>query len=141
MALLSVNDYPDVRRALDATLTATLLPDSVIGSPIYLGEAERRVIARLPEAASLTGVQAITARVATIYLLAALVAPVVPLITREQDKDYSYNRAEMDWSARASQLQADADTLLGGLAGDAVETEATTTAGWLFGLASADRGQ
>ncbi len=141
MALLSVNDYPDVRRALDATLDERLLPSSVIGSPIYLGEAERKVIARLPGAAALTGAEASTVRVATIFTLAALVAPVVPLITREQDKDYSYNRAEVDWSARASQLLADADALLAGLAGDAVQAEADTTAGWLFSLASANRGQ
>lgn len=141
MALLSAADYPDVRRALDATLDARLLPDEVISSPIYLGEAERRVIARLPGAAALTGAEATIARVATIYTLAALVSPVVPLITREQDKDYSYQRAEMDWSARATQLLADADGLLAGLAGDAVQAEADVTAGWLFGLASADRGQ
>lgn len=141
MAILSAADYPDVRRALDATLDARLLPDSVLDSPIYLGEAERRVIARLPGAAALTGADAITTRVATVFILAALVAPVVPLITREQDKDYSYQRAEMDWSGRASQLLADADALLAGLVGEAVSAEADTTASWLFGLASADRGQ
>lgn len=140
-ALIGASDWPDVRAALDAKLTSALLPDRVIASPIYAGEAHRRVLRALPGAASLTDPDQIAAaRSAAIYTLAALLAPIVPIIVREQDRDYSYQRQAPDFTTLTIELQQRADDMLAELAGTAAQDEAAVTASWLFGRASADRG-
>lgn len=138
MGLIGVSDYNDVRAALDATLDAVSLPDSVISSPIYQGIAEMQIVARVPTAATLTGVEAIQVRVATILLTASLIAPAVPMLTREQDKDYSYQRQAIDWTEVASRLQSRVDSILGSLAGDAPTVEGGVS--FMFGRASGCRG-
>ena len=138
MGLIGVSDYNDVRAALDATLDELSLPNNVISSTIYQGSAEQQIIARIPTAATLTGVEQIQVRVATILLTAALIAPVVPMLTREQDKDYSYQRQPIDWTEVASRLQSRVDAILGSLAGDA--PTATSGTAFMFGRASGCRG-
>lgn len=136
--LLGASDWPDVRAALDSRLTADLLPDRVIGSPIYATEARRRVLKRVPNYGSLDAEQQETLRTAAIYLLASMVAPAVPIIVREQDKDYSYQREAPDFGALATALSSRADELLAELSGDPVG--ATDGVSWMFGRASGCRG-
>ena len=138
--LLGPSDWDDVRAAIDAQLTAALLPDRVIASPIYAAEARRRVLARVPDPDSLSAEQQLSLRTAAILMAASLITPIVPTIVNERDKDYSYQRQAPNFADVAYQLRARADEMLGELAGEIVATEASAHAGWLFGRASADRG-
>lgn len=138
MGLIGVSDFNDVRRALDATLDATTLPNDVISSPIYQGQAELDILARVPGAAALSGVEAMQVRIVAILLTAAYIAPAVPLIVREQDKDYSYQRQPIDWLDAQARLNARAEQILVGLAGEATTTD--DFAGVMFARASGCRG-
>lgn len=138
MTLITSADYPDVRRALDASLDATTLPDAAIASPVYQGQAELDVLARYPDAAAATGTAALQVKIATILLTAAYMAPAVPLIVREQDKDYSYQRQAIDWLDAQERLRARAEQVLSGLAGETVTSG--DFAGVLFARASGCRG-
>jgi hypothetical protein len=66
--LLTSDDYPTVRRVLEASLDDTTLPDDVIRDPIYLDVA-------LEYIASRTGDTGDHAKRAAIYYLASLLAP------------------------------------------------------------------
>ncbi len=141
--LANPGDFPAVRAALDPALTSARLPDAVLASPIYMGEAERYVRRKVVGAGldpdALTVDQQAAGKVAAIYRLAALVAPVIPIIVREQDRDYSYQRQATDWASLQAQLMERADDALDGLLGAEPEAEAGTA--WMFGLANGYRGR
>lgn len=104
MALLTTADYPAIRAALDVSLTARDLPDSVIGLAIYVGAAEAEVLVRDPVAASRIGAEKQHLVNAAVFLTAAYLAPALPALTKERFAEYSYEQ-EVDWLARAADLR------------------------------------
>lgn len=121
MAILTSADYPAVRYALraDGSLTATALPDAVIGNAVYLGEAEAEMLERYP--AALTEVDAARVaqvKTATIYLLGALLAFAIPTLKSETWGGYTYQLATVDWASRAVELRSLADQVIARLIGE-----------------------
>jgi len=123
MALLSAADYPAIRAAIDVSLTARVLPDSVIGLPIYVDAAEAEVLARDPLAESRTGAALQHVTNAAVLLTAALLAPALPGYTAEDFSEYSYQR-KTDWATRAAELRKRAEAELAAV----LEPENPTTA-------------
>ena len=123
MALLSAADYPAIRAAIDVSLTARVLPDSVIGLPIYVDAAEAEVLARDPLAATRTGGELQHIQNAAVLLTAALLAPALPGYTAEDFSEYSYQR-KTDWATRAAELRKRAEAELAAV----LEPENPTTA-------------
>ncbi|MCB9172349.1 MAG: hypothetical protein H6637_05435 [Ardenticatenales bacterium] len=141
MSLIDATHYPEIRAALDTTLDATRLPDSVIEQSIYLGAAEAEVLrldSQAQERVDGGGEEALAIQRAVIYLTAARLAPAVPqLVQAGSESGLSYRLREMDWRVRAAELRA------WGL--DAVQavlaTGVTSSLPSLFGLASGRRGR
>lgn len=138
MALLSAADYPAIRAAIDVSLTARVLPDSVIGLPIYVDAAEAEVLARDPLAESRTGAALQHVTNAALLLVASFLAAAMPGYTAEDFSDYSYQRKD-DWAARAAELRQRAEAELAAvLAASAPTTYNRPT---MFTVASGRRGQ
>lgn len=110
MGILTAGDYENIRVALDVSLTATALPDSVIAQPVYLGRAEAWVIAQIPDAASATGARLAHIKRAVSLYCASLLAPAVVRLTSltTQTRDMAWSRATFDPEARAQALLAQA---------------------------------
>lgn len=123
MALLSAADYPAIRAAIDVSLTARVLPDSVIGLPIYVDAAEAEILTRDPLAESRTGAALQHVTNAAVLLTAALLAPALPGYTAEDFSEYSYQR-KTDWATRAAELRKRAEAELAAV----LEPENPTTA-------------
>lgn len=130
--------YPAVRAALDVSLDATTLPDATIGLAIYAGAAAVDVKRRDPAWATRTGDALQRLENAQVLFTAALLAPAVPAIEREQMQDYSYTRSKVDWTARAATLIERANEELA-----AVVTPTATTPGRpaFFSVAHGGRGR
>lgn len=137
MALLTTADYPAIRAALDVSLTARDLPDSVIGLAIYVGAAEAEVLVRDPLAASRTGAEQQHLVNAAVFLTAALLAPALPDLTSEHFAEYSYNR-NVDWLARAADLRRRFEAELAAVL--APDDAATYNRPTMFTAASGTRG-
>lgn len=107
MAILSSDEYPEIRAALDADLNANDLPDSIIAMTIYKDAADQDVLERDPDAATRTGEDANRVKRAAIYFCAARLAPVVVRLTSLSvtTRDMSYSRATFDPEERAAQLR------------------------------------
>ena len=105
MALLTSANWPEVRAALDVSLTTRQLPDAVIAYDLYSGRAMRRVLEQAPTAESMTGDSLLRCKNAAIFYTAAFLAPAIPNITRKNigDVDQSF---DIDWEARAATLLA-----------------------------------
>lgn len=73
---LQSSDYPEIRAAIDISLDAGQLPDTIIGLAIYKTAAEQWVAAQT----TYTGTEA---RLAAILYCASLIAPQVPAVIRE----------------------------------------------------------
>lgn len=115
MALsLDTELYPNVRRVLDPTLAEDALPDSLIGSDFYAGEAARAVLAIYPTADVATGATEATVQRALVYYTAAYLAEVMPTVVDMQQKDH---RARMERETpeqkRSRLLRLGAQTLAG----------------------------
>jgi hypothetical protein len=121
--LVTTAQYPAVRAAIDVTLTADALPDSVIGLTIFAGKAERDAIARATNGAAIVASTAgddfDRLRDVAILLCAALVVPALPQITQESvgQRDYEYRAVAVDPLKRAAQLRAEAAVILAALNG------------------------
>lgn len=76
--LLPVNRYDDIRRAVDPTLEDEAIPDEVISSPVYLGEAERWARGLDVLAATRSGDEQEALYMGIIYYTAALISPMIP---------------------------------------------------------------
>jgi len=138
MALLSAADYPAIRAAIDVSLTARVLPDTIIGLPIYVDAAEAEILLRDPLAESRTGAALQHVTNAAVLLAAALLAAAMPAYTAETFSDYSYQR-KIDWAARAAELRQRAEAELAAvLAASAPTTYQRPT---MFSVASGTRGQ
>lgn len=139
--LITSDDYPAVRAALDVSLSESELPDGVISQRIYAGAARDEVLQRVPTAESETDVDTIERlKRAVIYLTAARLAPAVVRITSISitSGDRSYSRQTFDPTARAAELRAMAEQEL-----SEVEEpdDATPARPPMFALVSGQRGR
>jgi hypothetical protein len=80
--------FDSIRRALDPELDSDVLPDDVIEDPVYLTRAAQKVVLLDPLAETRTGEQEEAIKMATIFLTAALLAPVLSQVITEQFVDY-----------------------------------------------------
>lgn len=105
--LSKAEDLEQVRKALDASLTADELPDSTIQLPYYLEVGEALLIEQVPNWESLTGAQLVYFRAAAVAQVAALLAPAMPgiLPKSEEGLTYKVTRDPVDWNRRADTLQ------------------------------------
>lgn len=133
MALLNSADYPAIRAAIDVSLDAATLPDSVIAMDINAGAADREVKARVPNAEAQTGDNFQRCRSAAIWLTAANIAPALPLLTAEGQDGYSYTRQSRDMERLAQTLREKAL--------DALREVSATTRTPQFVVGSARRGR
>ena len=140
MAILSVADFDSIRKIIDLDLAANDLPDTVINQDVFLGSAEREVIARYPDAESETGDDLLRIKAAAIYLTAARIAPTVVRKTsiNIQTRDSSYSKPAFDGQKRAQELRSLADTELN----EVIQPSATApTRPTMFAVASGTRGK
>lgn len=139
-SLLTADDYPEIRAALDVSLSEAELPNAVIGRSIYVGAAMDEVIARYPTAESETDPKKIARlKRAAVLLAAARLAPAIVRITSLAitQGDRNWSRQTFDPEQRAAELRAMAEQELSAL------LEPGTTAPTrppMFALASGRRG-
>lgn len=114
MPLLTSNDYPAIRKAIDTGLTDAGLPKDVIEQDIYLQASEDWVkrgadieLATGEDFEDVLDADALThARRAAIYYCASLLAPVVNIPTSDANGGLSsYTRKVMEPAANARRLQ------------------------------------
>lgn len=91
---LTTGTYPAIRAALATDLTAAALPDAVLDLVVYTGAAELAIKGLDPAWATdiLDATKNAALQLAAIYWCAALVAPALPRLLREniQNGQYSY---------------------------------------------------
>lgn len=127
--------------ALDVSLTADTLPDDMIEDDAFLLPALQE-LERLDEDA-LTYDEATEpaeyrgARLALLYLVAAQIAPVLPVITQERLDDRQYARAAWNGDALAGRLRGKAAAAIAAY----TETDGLVPVPVLFTLAHGTRGQ
>lgn len=141
MPILTSDDYGAIRAAIDTSLDATVLPNSIIGLSIYVGAAELEVVARDSQAASRTGDAATHIKNAAIYLTAARLAPAVPQISGETTVGrHTYTRKFQDVDEQIANLRAMAESELAA-ASDSTVSPATPQVPTFFGRACGGRGK
>lgn len=113
--LLTVADHDAIRGAIDARLGPRDLSDALLSSEIYRPAADAEVQRRDPAWAGRTGVARDALRRAAIYLCAAKLCPVAPVLTSETVSRWSGSREPIDLGARAMELRALAETELAGV--------------------------
>lgn len=108
MAILTPDDFPEIRAVIDADLAESDLPDSTINMDIYRGRADSRVIALVPTAESMTGTNATHVRRAAIFFCASYLVPAVVRLTSvsTQTRDLSYQRNLYDPDKLKAGLEA-----------------------------------
>lgn len=110
MALLTIDDHPAIRAAIDVAVTPRDLPDDTIAEEIFREAASLAVEEQVPDWATLTGVLAARVRKAAIYTCAALLCEITPIYTTESVGRWSGTRAALDPAARAQRLRTMAQT-------------------------------
>lgn len=140
MAILTSDDYPAIRAALDVSLDSSNLPDSLIALDIYSNHADQLVYERDPDADDRTGEDANRIKRAAVYFCAALLAPVVVRITSlsVQTRDVSYSRPVFDPEQRAADLRAMAEAEIDEILTPDEEAPGRPT---MFDVASGTRGR
>lgn len=140
MTILTTNDYPAVRAALDVGLNEQQLPNATIGQDIFVGAAEAELLRRVPTAASMTGSDLARVKRALVCLTAALLAPSVVRITSMsiQTRDLSYSRQTFDPDEKAAELRSRAETEIGMLLTPSAATPARPV---MFAVAHGYRGR
>jgi hypothetical protein len=138
---IPIADYEAVRKAIDLTITAAMLPDSTIGLSIYVGEAEAWVASQDPDWATRTGAAASAIRRAAIYRAAGNLVPALPVLTREQMGDASFTYATRDIVATVADLYSKATSEIGLVIGAVVDPFDLDAMPTMFTLAPGYRGQ
>lgn len=110
--LLTAEEYPSIRGALDISIDDYFLPDAIIELPIYGVAAELWVLQRDPLAASRMNAAGVQVRLALVLYCASLIAPAVPTLLSESEGPYAYSMASVDWDARATALRVRAEQTL-----------------------------
>lgn len=110
MALITSDDFPAVRAAINVTLDEVGLPDAVIALPIYLGAADTDVKARDPLWATRTAGDLRHLKNATIYFTAARLVLSLPRINSETfGQRYQFRVDQLSPTEQAASLQAFGD--------------------------------
>lgn len=109
MALLTASEYSGIRAALDVSLDADMVPDSIIEEPIFGPAAELWVMEQDPLWSTRTGTAQRHLLNALTYYAASLIAPSMPAILSESQGPYAYSRASVDWMKRAAELAGRAE--------------------------------
>lgn len=106
MAVLSPADYPQVRAALDLSLTAAQLSDATIGLDIFLGATEQWVVDTIPAAtlAALSAADTNRLHRAAVWHLAGILAPRLPAVVRRGDRDITEQLEPVDRDAQGATL-------------------------------------
>jgi hypothetical protein len=117
MPLLTSANIPSIRWRLDASLDEATLPDAVVVDQVPA--AERLVLARDPLAATRTGDDLARVQEAAILFCAALLAPSVPRLTREETDGYRYQADVATWEELAATLRARAEAEIAAVLGPA----------------------
>lgn len=116
MTILTSADFPRVRSVIDTTLGTDDVSDATIAMDEFQAEGEARVYERLPQAATLVGLDAARVKTAAILFVAALVAESLPRITQEFVGRRSYGAtkaaATADMLSIAANLRARAEMAL-----------------------------
>jgi hypothetical protein len=136
MPLLTVADYQEIREVIDVTLTEDELPNDQIARDAFVGQAQRMVLARDPNAETRVDDEAARVRLAAIYYAAALVCPTIPVLTSVRSANETIQRQGVDMKARAAELKA-----LAALELDAVVATGAASQPFAFGLAHGTRGR
>ena len=140
MPLLTQNDYPAIRAALDVGLSAAQVPDALLAREVYHPAAEAEVLRRLPVAeGDLTDAQRERARRVAMFLTAALLAGALPTITQTDFADLSVRRQVPNAAERAATLRAQAEVELAALIEELGEVD--TSIPVFFTLAPGYRGR
>jgi len=105
MAILSNQHYPAVRAALLLGLSAEMLPDDTVASPIFQQAAEAEIVRCDPTAESRTGKEKEAIERAAIYLTAALIAPSIPNVTEHEEDKVRAKVEAINWMERADDLR------------------------------------
>lgn len=133
--------YQSVRLALDPSLTADTLPDDIIEDDAFLLPAlqdlERLDEDALTYAETTEPAEYRGARLALLYLVAAQIAPVLPVITAERLGDRQYARAAWNGDALAGRLRGKAAAAIAAYK----ETDGVVPVPTLFATASGRRGR
>jgi endonuclease/exonuclease/phosphatase (EEP) superfamily protein YafD len=147
MTVLTPADYPQIRAAIDATLTPKTLPDSTIAMDIYSGRAEDWVQAHSPAAYAAyvdppaTPVDVALHR-AAIFATAALIATAQPLLVTETfGGQYSYRRNERDPATLVGDLWTLANEQIGLAGGETPVPQSPGGGKPFFTLAYGGRGR
>ena len=144
MAILTApDDYQEVRETIDVTLDDVLLPDATIARDAFAGAAEREVLARDPLAAGYPpgSDEAMSVRLACIYLTAARIAPSVPVLLSENvAPGISYARSAVDMDETAARLRSLAGRVFDSYLPSSTPSGPSVTVPFGFGVASASRG-
>ena len=136
MAFLTAAEYASIRAALDVSLDADALPDSIIELPIYSGSAELEIYRRDPELYSRTGVHKRRCINAMILLTAAYLAPAMPQITSETLGDVTHGYETINWIKLAAELRGRADSELSSV----ISATSVTPVPSMFSVATGGRG-
>lgn len=137
--LVEPQEFNQIRAALDVTLSAADLPDSVIALPLYLGAADAEIKRRDPAWATRDESALALLRRAVIYLTAASLAPAVPELTQERyPEGYSYARAS-SYVKRGAELRQLAEQQIAIVLAPSAPAELSMPT--FFGAATGRRGQ
>lgn len=97
--------YPQVRAAIDISLTEKMLPDEVIAMDQFAGAAERQVRRLDPSADTRTEAELTRLRTAVVLYTAAFLVPSIPDITLEQvGGAFRYEREKTDLDKKIANL-------------------------------------
>jgi hypothetical protein len=107
--ILTSNTYHDEIRAQLGTDSGILL-DTDIDALSVLPLAEAKVVARVPDYATLVNDDQTYLYSSAILMTAALLASSMKnrVKLQEGDSDYKYSKSDIDWDTRAKKLEADA---------------------------------
>lgn len=104
--LINPEHYPDIRSAIDVSLTADDLPAVVIGGLLYGVAADAEIKRRDPQWQTRTGTDQLNLLAAAVLLTAAYIAPALPQLNSERwPEGYSYER-QTDYDGRAAELRS-----------------------------------
>lgn len=108
MPLFTSTDYPEVRAAIDTTLTDKQLPDATIAFDIHHAAAESMVTDFHADALSETGDNLTRCKRAAILFCAALLCPSVVRLTsvNSQARGHSFSQQTFDPEEKAAELKA-----------------------------------
>jgi len=110
MALITVDDFPAVRAAINIELDEVGLPDSIIALPIYLGAADSAVKQQDPLWNTRSSSELRHLKNAVIYFTAARILVSLPRVTSEAfGQRYSYKIDQVSTGELASSLQTFGD--------------------------------